>query len=95
VLQLADAGASDGERTKSPAAASWREMWRISHHPRRCRWFFFLRYVMIPSEVDARDWTVPQRLIPCQGVLARKFGRLFGSILPERDAESVVLRCAA
>jgi hypothetical protein len=37
---------------------------------------------------------VPQRLIPCQGVLARKFGRLFGSILPERDVESVIQRSA-
>ena len=78
-----------GERTKNPAAASWREMWRISQHPRRCRWFFLSRCGMILSEVDARDWTVPQRLIPvlnASGVLARKFGRLFGSILSEQDA---------
>ena len=71
MLQLAGAGASDGERTKSPAAASWREMWRISHRPQRCRWFFFLRCVMIPGEVDARDRTVPQRLIPCPGAYSR------------------------
>ena len=98
MLQLAGAGASDGERTKNPAAASWREMWRIPHRPRRCRWFFFLRCVMIPSEVDARDRTVPQRLIPvlnARGVLARKFGRLFGSILPEqgRPIGRPTLRC--
>ena len=97
MLQLAGAGASDGERTNNPAAASWREMWQISHHPRRCRWFFFLWRLMIPSEVDARDWAVPQPLIPvlnARGVLARKFGRLFGSILPERDAKSAVQRSA-
>jgi hypothetical protein len=97
VLQLAAAGASDGERTKNPAAASWREMWRISHHPRRCRWFFFLWCVIMSGEVDARDWTVPQRLIPvlnARGILARKFGRLFDSILPEQDAESAVQRSA-
>jgi hypothetical protein len=62
VLQLAAAGASDGERTKNPTAARWREMWRISHHPRRYRWYSWC--VVIPSEVDARDWTVRQRLIP-------------------------------
>jgi len=52
---------------------------------------------MIPSEVDARDWTVPPGLIPvltARGVLARKFGRLFGSILLGQDAESAVQRSA-
>ena len=86
-----------GERTKNPAAANWREMWRISHHPRRCRWFFFLRCVMIVAKSMRGDWTVPQRLIPvlnAGGVLAGKSGRLFSSILPEQDAELAVQRSA-